>query len=197
MSSLKIIRNYTDYTRYIEHQKEKTLDPDRRTKWLNKEWEQKVLMFTSLFERHADIISTCKKAICLCARTGQEVISLQKMGIDAIGVDLVPYGSLVVEGDIHNLAFNDGEFDLAFCNSFDHSLYPKKMLFEMQRVLSRGGYGILHLQLMENVDEYAENIVTDASQVIKFLNSSQVILSESLKGVPFATYHWEVIFKKC
>lgn len=194
---MKIIREYDNYENYVSHQKEKTLDPVRREKWLSDEWDEKVIMFTELFKRRQNVISNCKKAICLCARTGQEVVAMKNLGIDAIGVDLVPCEPLVVEGDIHNLAFKEGEFGLAFCNSFDHSLYPEKMLSEMQRVICSGGYGILHLQLLEHVDKYAENIVTNASQVIEYLRDSKVVISESLRGVPFATYHWEVIFKKC
>lgn len=194
---MKIVREYKNYEDYVAHQKEKTLDPIRREKWLNNEWDKKVQMFTELFKRRINVLSNRKKAICLCARTGQEVVAMNSLGIEAVGVDLVPCDPWVIEGDIHNLGFKDGEFDLAFCNSFDHSLYPDKMLSEMQRVLCVGGYGILHLQLLENVDQYAENIVTNASQVIEYLHNSEIVVSESLRGVPFATYHWEVIFKKC
>ena len=193
---MKTVRSYSDYDDYKKHQKKKTLDPVRREKWLGAEWQEKITMFTELFKRVQDVFNEGDRALCLCARTGQEVVALNDMGLDAIGVDLVEAPPLVIEGDIHDLPFEDNTFDFAFCNSFDHSLYPDKFLEEMQRVLKPGGHGLLHLQLMSNPDQYAENIITTADPVINRLTKCEMVKSRSLNGVPHATYHWELLFRK-
>jgi len=193
---VKIVRTYKKYQDYVDHQKHKTTDPKRRRVWLNDEWESKKEMFGSLFARFYDLLQKGGKAICLCARTGQEVEALNRMGFEAIAIDLVECLPLVVEGDIHDLKFDDNEFDFAFSNSFDHSLYPEKFLSEMQRVLKPNGYGLLHLQLMEKPDKYAENVILSADPVIEKLIDSEIIENRSLKGVPMATYHWEILFRK-
>ena len=34
-------RNYENYEDYINFQKKKTTDPEKRNKWLNEEWQSK------------------------------------------------------------------------------------------------------------------------------------------------------------
>ena len=193
---MKSIRKYKKYEDYLDHQKEKSLDPARIKKWTNEEWDEKIVMFSSLFKRHKSFLKEGDRALCLCARTGQEVVALQNMGMDAIGVDLVAYPPLVIEADIHNLPFEDNDFDFVFSNSLDHSLYPDKFLSEMQRILKSGGHGLLHLQLIANPDKYAENILLNAEPVIQKLTNAEVVISRSLQGVPYATYQWELLFRK-
>ena len=41
--------------------------------------------------------------------------------------------------DLHNLKQSDSSFDLIFTNIFDHSLYPQKFCYEMERVCKPGG----------------------------------------------------------
>ena len=42
-------KKYGSYQEYLDHQKAKTLDPVRREKWLNDEWQEKYLYFLNEF----------------------------------------------------------------------------------------------------------------------------------------------------
>jgi len=190
---MKVIRDYDNYEDYVAHQKEKSLDPKRVEKWLNEEWKPKVRMFTQIFQRNNEYLTEGGKALGICARTGQEIAALKDLGMEAIGVDIAPHPPLVIKGDAHDLSFEDGEFDFAFSNSLDHSIYPEKFLSEMQRVLKSGGYGLLHLQLTENVDNYAENVIVSDQSVIDLLDCSEIVKSEK---IPDINYNREIIFRK-
>lgn len=193
---MKKLRHYTKYDDYVEHQKKKSLDPVRRKKWLTTEWDMKIKMFTEVFSRHTDIILPGYRALCLCARTGQEVVALQNMGLEAIGIDLVASPPFVIEGDIHNIDFPDESIDFAFSNSFDHSLYPDTFISETERILKKGGHALMHFQF--NVaDDYAENKLETIDPVLKLFTKSEIILSQSIEGMEFPSYHWEVIAQKC
>ena len=37
---MKMLKDYQEYDDYVDHQKEKTLDPVRRKKWLGEEWKR-------------------------------------------------------------------------------------------------------------------------------------------------------------
>ena len=187
---MRIIRKYKDYQKYLAHQKEKSLNTARVDKWLNEEWQPKVDMFTEHFKRNKEYIKG--KALGICARTGQEIEALNKLGVDAIGVDIVPYPPLVIMGDAHSLPFKQETFDFVFSNSFDHSIYPELFLSEMVRVLKHGRYGMLHLQVTDEVDAYAENIVLDTKSVIDLLKA-KIIKDIEINDI---CYNREIIFKK-
>jgi SAM-dependent methyltransferase len=191
--AMKIVREYSSYEDYIDHQKEKSLDSKRVKKWLNEEWDQKIRMFTKIFKKNKEFLTDGGKALGICARTGQEIVALENLGMDAIGVDIAPHPPLVIQGDAHDLPFEDNEFDFVFSNSFDHSIYPDKFLSEMQRVLKPNGYGLLHLQLTKTVDDYAENIIVNSSSVKDLLDNSTVVKEEKLRR---SCYNREIVFKK-
>lgn len=182
-----IIREYSDYNDYLNHQKEKTLI---RQKQLLREWESKIMMFIGHFDRNKTYIKG--RALGVCARTGQEVEALNRMGCDAIGVDIVPHPPLVIKGDAHKLPFNDNEFDFVFSNSLDHSIYPEVFLSEIKRVLKPGGYGMLHLQLTKDVDIYAENIILNHKEVVNLLDA-EIVEARDIEDI---CYNKEIIFKK-
>ena len=186
---------YKKYKEYLKFQKEKTLDPKRIKKWLNEEWEIKYSGFKEIFERNNQVIFDKSNAICLGARTGQEVKALIDLGINAIGIDLVPFPPYTIEGDIHNLKQQESSFDLVFTNIFDHSLYPEKFCDEMERVCQSGGVIILHLQLGIDGDEYSENIIHEPSLIYKYFKNSKIVESRAIKN-NFDGMNWELIFKK-
>jgi len=190
---MKVIREYDDYNNYLEHQKEKSLDPARIEKWKGKEWEPKVEMFTKIFQRNEEYLTKGGRALGICARTGQEIVALQNLGMDAIGIDIAPHPPLVIQGDAHDLSFEDEEFDFVFSNSFDHSIYPEKFLSEMQRVLKQGGYGLLHVSLSEGVDDYAENIIVDLQPILDLLIYCDICETRIIKRT---SYNRELVFKK-
>ena len=150
-------------------------------------------MFYNHFKRNEKYLTEKGMALGVCARTGQEIEALKQLGMDAIGVDIVPYPPLVILGDAHNLPFEDNTFDFVFSNSLDHSIYPVLFLGEMRRVLKKGGYGMLHLQITNEVDGYAENILLDDKPVIELLSNVEIIKNKELKDI---CYHREIVFKK-
>jgi SAM-dependent methyltransferase len=190
---MQIIRNYNNYQKYLNHQKEKSLNNKRIKKWLNEDWLPKVEMFLEHFKRNKKYLTKGGKALGICARTGQEIEALNKLGMKSIGVDIVAYPPLVIEGDAHKLPFKDNEFDFVFTNSFDHSIYPDVFISEMQRVLKPNGYGLLHLQLTKDVDIYAENILLDDKPVLELLNKCEIIENRNIEDI---CYNKEIIFKK-
>lgn len=149
------MKEYESYEKYIDHQKEKTLDTVRREKWLGQEWGLKINGFKQEFNKLSSFLTSDKKCLCLGARTGQEVVALKEMGInEVIGIDIVPHEPYVIKGDIHNLEFEDETFDFVYTNIIDHSIDPKKMVSEIERVLKNDGIFFLQIQLGLNQDEY-------------------------------------------
>ena len=185
---------YNSYHEYIKHQKLKTLDKARIKKWLGKEWQIKLDGFKELFTRNLEYISDKKRAICLGARTGQEVKALQDMGFEAIGIDIVPFEPYTVVGDIHNLKYKDNSYDFVFTNIFDHALYPEKFCEEMERVCAKNGIIMIHLQLGSDVDEFTETIVYNPQNIIDKFSSIEVLESRKIKNT-FDSMEWELILK--
>jgi len=187
--------NYKQYDDYLKFQKEKTLDPERIEKWFNQEWEKKYNGFREIFNNNYQYIKDKSNAICLGARTGQEVKALIDLGIKAIGIDLVPFPPYTIEGDIHNLKALDSTFDFIFTNIFDHSLYPDKFCNEMERVCKSGGIIIIHLQLGVDGDKYSENVIHKPNIIYKYFRDSEILKSRAIKNC-FDGMNWELIFKK-
>jgi len=193
---MKLNRNYDNYEAYLEYQKTKTLDPQKRKMWVTTEWDMKIQLFTKLFNLHNNIIQQCKSGLCVCARMGQEVQALRNLGMQAIGIDLVPYEPLVIQGDMHKLSFEDNTFDFVFSNSFDHSLYPSVLVQEIERVLKPDGYCWLILQTNMAGDEYAENDIGSSQDVVSLFQKSGVAVDLPLSPSFRWTYNWELIMRK-
>ncbi len=189
------INRYDSYEEYLKHQKVKTTDQIRIHKWQNDEWEIKYNGFREIFSRNNKYIKNKNNAICLGARTGQEVKALIDLGVNAIGIDLVAFPPYTVEGDIHNLQFKDNTVDLEFTNIMDHSLYPEIFISEMERVCAIDGIIILHLQLGHNIDPFTENIIHKPNKIINFFKKCKVLDSKSIKNL-HDQMHWELILKK-
>lgn len=147
-----IIRKYKSYDDYIKHQKTKTLLPNVKNV-SNKKFNKRVSKFTELFGDLSKYIGKKSTAICLGARRGEEIVALQKLGYIAMGIDLVPCSPLVIEGDFHNLPFEDSVFDLAFSNAVDHVFEVDKFCSEISRVVKPNGYIMFHLILDKWSDE--------------------------------------------
>ena len=186
---------HRDYQGYLNHQKEKSLDPERRKKWLTEEWQVKLQGFRDIFNSHAEVLQECSNALCIGARTGQEVQALRDLGVDAVGIDLVEAPPLVLEGDMHELSFPSESFDFVFSNSFDHSLYPEKCISEIERVLRQGGWALMHLQIGIAQDEYTETVVTKSSEIVGLYQCSDVIIDRSIPQ-NFAAMNYELLFRK-
>ena len=186
---------YKNYNKYIEFQKEKSTDPEKVKKWLNEEWLIKLNGFNEIFERNHMWLKGKKNALCLGSRTGQEVKALMDMGINSIGIDIVPFPPYTVEGDIHNLDYKSAEFDLIFTNVFDHSLHPEVFCAEMERVCKPGGIIIIHLQLWTFGDNYTETVIYNSKSVVDMFKT---IIVKDDKQISNAhdSMDWELVLDK-
>jgi len=184
------------YIEYINLQKEKTTDPVRRKKWLSTLWPRFLTGFKKIFNKHIDYIGD--SCLCIGARTGQEVQALIDLNRDAIGIDLVAHEPLVIEGDFHNLNFNNNSFDFIFSNVIDHALYPSKFCSEIIRVLKPGGVVLLHLQVNIPSDKYGvfdiKDIQTDLFN--RLPTNTEVIQLNDIFYTEFSTHNKEVLIKK-
>jgi len=196
------MRSYRDnsnrsYDDYLRHQMTKTLDPERRVKWVEGgiEWEEKLNGFYEIFNRYNDMLSNCETALCLGARTGQEVVALQERGINTIGIDLVPYPPYVERGDIHELSYEDNKFDFVYTNIFDHSLHPDKFCSEMMRVLTPGGHILINLQIDTHQDIYTETVLDGSHDVVNLMEGMEVVVDNAIPQNVHAM-NWELLFRK-
>ena len=192
---IKIFNRHSSYEDYIKKQTEKTLDPKRISRWKGVEWQIKVDGFENLFKRNEEYITNKKKALCLGSRTGQEVFVLRKLGMEAIGIDLVEFPPYTIKGDIHNLFYEDGIFDLVFTNILDHSLYLQKFISEMERVSTNRGIIILNIQENMTFDDYSENIINDSKPIIELFKNSSLLKSRKIKNT-FDGMNRELILEK-
>ena len=192
---IKIFNRHSSYEDYVKKQMEKTLDPKRISRWKGVEWQIKIDGFESLFKRNEEYIKNKKKALCLGSRTGQEVFVLRKLGMEAIGIDLVEFPPYTIKGDIHNLFYEDGIFDLVFTNILDHSLYLQKFISEMERVSTNRGIIILNIQENMTFDDYSENIINDSKPIIELFKNSSLLKSRKIKNT-FDGMNRELIFEK-
>jgi len=134
-------RDYNSYGDYLKHQSEKTSSNKLRGK-LSKKMIRKIDAFKTRFSNLKNIGLNNKRALCLGARLGEEVVALIQLGFDAIGIDLVPFPPHVIKGDFNNLPYIK-EFDIVYSNSFDHT-WDYKMFFEnVNKVLKLNGLFVL------------------------------------------------------
>jgi len=192
------IKPFDKYEDYIALQKRKTEDPVRREKWLAN-LEKVAEEFDGVFRPYKHLIKS--KALCLGARAGEEVLCLRKMRIDAIGVDLVPNGDLVIEGDVHDLIFEDDAFEFIYTNIFDHVLQPKKFLKESMRVLKSGGIFFVQLQMGEKLDEFGVLLITspkDFFDISEEICETKTLVSEAptYKTPSNHGLNWNVLLQK-
>ncbi|KAL0539031.1 hypothetical protein IC582_023205 [Cucumis melo] len=193
---LKIRPGYTSYEHYIKKQLNKTLDPKLRKIWTTRDWDRKIQVFSRFFDglKREGLISTESKALCIGARVGQEVEALKKIGVsDSIGMDLVPYPPLVVEGDFHNQPFGNNSFDFEFSNVFDHALYPERFVAEIERTLKPGGICVLHVALSRQTDKYSANDLYSVKPLEALFRRSMVVRIGKIDGFGLDT---EIVFRK-
>ena len=135
------VRNYADYSEYVRHQGSKL---DRFLLDFNDSWLKKydISYRNSLRERlRPHIQDSGLGVLCLGARIGTEVKAFIDLGCFTVGLDLNPgsQNRYVVFGDFHELQYADETVDMVFTNSFDHVLYPDKVLSEVRRILKPNG----------------------------------------------------------
>jgi len=194
-------REYKDYEDYLSHQKSKAPIGSQLHTDLSpggKCWDSDCEGFKRIFETHRETIANLSKGICLGARTGQEVVILKEIGLeDCIGIDLNPDPPLVIEGDVHDLSFDDDSFDFVFSNIFDHVLYHDKFLDEIFRVCKKDGICILHVDNKYNPETYSASFLEDPAVVTEELTKrgAEILHEGALDiGMPWPDFY-EIVFK--
>lgn len=107
-----------------------------------------------LMQQHINLHG--KKVIDCGCGTGQYVLALQELGVEAYGIEYYRdkvenfrlnnsrLAGFVVEGNVEKMSFNDGTFDLAFLNeALEHIPDEIKCLREINRVLKPNGYLVI------------------------------------------------------
>lgn len=197
-------RPYASYEDYIRHQKSKAdHGTPLYTKLLTDLWEPDCAGFRENFRPYAEILATCTNALCLGARTGQEVHVLREMGVaGALGIDLVATPPLVLEGDVHQLQFADASYDFVFSNIFDHVLYPDRFVSEIKRVTRPGAHILLHLSVAPagmphpDNDQWAANTLRDSRDVVALFGPGYKVIEDRLLGQPNWPTYWTLFLRK-
>lgn len=186
---------YRSYEQYLHHQQLKTSNLKVRRRLFKSDAERRKRFFR-MFKSLKRYVSAGSKTICLGARTGAEVAAMRDRGWDAIGIDLVPYPPLVVEGDFHNIPFPDSSFQLAYSNSVDHVFDLRKFVSEVERVLKPGGIVFLQLLVTGRTtrDGFDCLFLESSEELISELTGFDVVCSRLNKEI--RPYNWEVIARK-
>ncbi|XP_077252079.1 uncharacterized protein LOC143891392 [Tasmannia lanceolata] len=195
-NDLRIRPGYSSYEAYINHQLDKTLNPKLRKIWTTRDWDRKIDVFSSFFQTLKDenLISNESKALCIGARIGQEVEALRRIGVsDSVGLDLVPFPPLVIEGDFHAQPFGNGTFDFEFSNVFDHALYPLRFVGEIERTLKQGGVCVLHVAVSRRSDKYSANDLFSVKPLVEMFRESEMVHVRKVDGFGLDT---EIVFRK-
>ena len=191
---LLTLDRHKSYDDYVAKQVKKTTDPKRIENWKTKEWDSKVQGFTKVFSQ-LNMPLKDKKALCLGSRTGQEVFALQTLGANAMGIDLVAFPPYTQKGDVHDLQFQDGQFDLVFSNIFDHVLYPDKFAREASRVLAGGGLLVLRVQLGYRGDDFSETFITSEEPILELFSGLTLESQQELQK-QFDAMELQLVFRK-
>ncbi|XP_030458219.2 uncharacterized protein LOC115678883 [Syzygium oleosum] len=193
---IRIRPGYTSYEAYIQHQLNKTLNPNLRKIWTTRDWDRKVRVFARFFEslKSRGLLSASSRSLSIGARVGQEVAALKLVGVnDSIGIDLVPRPPLVIEGDFHDQPFPNATFDFEFSNVFDHALYPWKFVGEVERTLKPGGICVLHVTVKHRTDKYSANDLYSLDPLVEMFRESELVETKTIDGFGLDT---EVVFRK-
>lgn len=199
MIGIKKIESYKDY---LDLQKEKTEDPERRKKWENK-LQENTSKFISTFLPYMEDIETHKEddVYCLGARTGEEALALREIGFkNALGTDLVPFMDHVIEDDIHDMNLKSNTVGLFYTNIFDHSIDPGRFLSEIYRCLKPGGRAFFQLQIGSKLDKYGVLFIDNPKDFEKLAGEKKFQISKSEENKVLTPHNhglnWNVILIK-
>ncbi|RLE38997.1 hypothetical protein DRJ17_02275 [Candidatus Woesearchaeota archaeon] len=146
-----------------------------------------------------------------CAE-GREVLELTKVGINAEGIDynkdLILKGKKyfpgikIKYGNVEKLPYKNKTFDVVLCISTLFYTNPEKSLPEIERVLKKGGIGIITLDTkIIDLEKNKKIHKMDVPKALKLLTNSEIISKEYKQRVdrtPFRHKHcyYEIVFRK-
>lgn len=171
-------RRFKSYQEYLELQLNKTLNPKLRKVWTTSDWRRKIDVFSLVFKFLFDqgLLRRSHKVLCIGARVGQEVVALKEIGVTrSVGIDLVAAPPLVVKGDIHSHPFADNTFDFEFSNVFDHALFPRLFVSEIERTLKPRGVAVLHVALQTWPDKFSATDLRSVEALVALFAHSDLV----------------------
>jgi SAM-dependent methyltransferase len=169
-------RKYQDYQHYLCHQGEK----------LSKNIEHFQEISIEKFENFREILRDISpkipggKVLCLGARLGEEVRAFRDWGhADAVGIDINPgpNNEYVIEGDFHNIPFENAVFDGVYCNCLDHAWDLRAVSQETARVLKPNGILVLDVPFAQPYKK------RDYRKRVKKENKYEAMLWDSINDV--------------
>ncbi len=142
-------RKYKDYESYLNHQSLKLKIGVKKK--IKKFMPESFLDNVRRFEKRINgfnLYIKPGKVLCIGARTGAEVMAFRNLGFkDSIGIDINPGkdNQYVIQGDFHNMEFEDNTFDTIYCNCIDHAWDLRQLSKEIFRVLKKNSILILEI----------------------------------------------------
>jgi SAM-dependent methyltransferase len=191
------IRDYENYEKYLDHQKEKTGNPARRER-LNAAFSKRETYFINRLKGTLERIhlDSRSKVVCLGSRMGEEVSAWRKLGFqDSIGTDLIANQPYVVVEDFHNLSFEDETIDIFYSNSIDHSNDPPRMFSEISRCLKASGYFIADFQF-EHMGSYEACKIDNLEDAKSASPDCLEVISVTERVPTLSNQTTEVLFRK-
>ncbi len=140
------------------------------------------------------------KVLSIGPRAEGEIFNIFAHGFEfknIVGIDLFSYSPLIKLGDMHNLNFNDEEFDIilmGWCLAYSNN--KKKALSEANRVLSKNGLLVIgytvnkFLTDQDQINQRGYLIRSPYNQI-----NSMKELDELAKSEGFNAYYSKTIFK--
>lgn len=80
------------------------------------------------------------KILCVGARAGNEIVAFKELKFtNILGTDLYPNKD-IIKDDMNNMQFKNNAYDFLYSHhSLEHTVYSKKAVSEMKRVVRPGG----------------------------------------------------------
>eukprot|EP00250_Pteridium_aquilinum_P014121 c21796_g1_i1 orf=248-1825(-) len=154
-----------------------TLTSNLKKLWTSRGWRTKVdsfsLLFTDLMK--AEILHAGDKGLCIAAGAGHEVLALQEIGVNSLGIDIVSSPPLVVEGDMQKIPFSENAFDFEFSNSFDLGIHSESVCLEMERTLKPGGFAIIHVSEEKSTEILGVNTLYSVDRITYLFKNSDLV----------------------
>ena len=147
-------KKYENYDAYVNHQ---SANLKSRHKYFTKMFKARHKRIgTRIHNGLKPLSSIDGPVLCLGSRLGEEVKVFRDMNMEALGIDLFPgYNNpYVIQGDFHDIKFDNNTFGLVYTNSLDHALQLDKVAKECARVLKDDG--ILFLDVTTNKTHVGE-----------------------------------------
>jgi SAM-dependent methyltransferase len=189
-------QKFSAYEESLQIQLRKTLAPGIKKLWTSKDWRNKVDSFALVFSdlMKAEILHSGDKALLIAAGGGQGVLALKEIGVDSLGVDLVPSLPLVLQGNLHRLPFPPDTFDFVFSNPLQSSAFSEDVFSEMERTLKPGGFAVIQIskQRLAEASVNDENLPSIERYTDLFKNSDVFYV----KNVGAYGMYYEIALKK-